>query len=169
MTQAAAKSKPAQLSPKIGMTAEERRVVAEKLGVALADSYVLFAKTQGVHWNVTGPTFYGLHKLTEAQYGNLYEAIDTLAERMRALGARAPAGLGELQSLSAIDSDERAEPKSVEDMIGGLVADHEQVVRSMREAIEPCQDHRDFVTADLLTARMAWHEEAIWMLRSLLG
>ena len=103
MAQAAAKSKSSELKPKIGMSAEARHEIADKLSVALADSYLLFIKTQGVHWNVTGPTFFGLHKLTEAQYENLYEAIDTLAERMRALGAKAPASYHRYGDLSAIE------------------------------------------------------------------
>jgi predicted phage gp36 major capsid-like protein len=68
---------------------------------------MLFIKTQGVHWNVTGPTFMGVHKLTEEQYENMYEAIDELAERIRALGHKAPASYTKYGELSSInDKDE---------------------------------------------------------------
>ena len=167
MADAALKTDHVQLKPKTGMTADARTTIAHKLSVALANSYLLFIKTQGVHWNVTGPSFYGLHKLTEAQYENLYEAIDVLAERIRALGEKAPATYTRYGELSSIKDED--EPGSVEDMIAMLIADHETVVRSMRDAIDPCEEKSDYVTADLLTGRMAWHEESIWMLRSLLA
>lgn len=154
-----------RFKPKTGMTDDARGAVAEKLGVVLANSYMLFIKTQGVHWNVTGAAFYSVHKLTEEHYENLFDAIDDIAERIRALGAPAPASYTKYGQLAEITDDE--EHGSVDAMVAALIADHETVVRSMREAIEPCEEHGDYVTADMLIARMTWHEEAIWMLRAL--
>ncbi len=164
MTQTALTSKKPQLTVHTGLSQNARKDVAQKLGIVLADSYQLFIKTQGVHWNVTGPVFYSLHKLTEEHYQNLFTAIDALAERIRALGEKAPASYSKYGQLSAIKDED--EPATAFDMIEMLSRDHETVCQSLRSAIEYSEDKRDFVSADMLTGRLAWHEEAIWMLRA---
>jgi starvation-inducible DNA-binding protein len=150
---------------KNGISAADRKKVADALGVVLADTYMLFIKTQGVHWNVTGPTFMGVHTLTEEQYENMYQAIDGLAERIRALGHKAPASYTKYGELSSIrDKDE---VQTVQQMLDMLIADHETAVLNMRAATEWCEEKNDYVTADMLTARMSWHEQAVWMLKSM--
>jgi starvation-inducible DNA-binding protein len=156
-----------QLVVHTGISGENRKELARRLGVVLADSYQLFIKTQGVHWNVAGPLFYSIHNLTEDHYNNLFTAVDTIAERIRALGSKAPASYTKYGELSAIEDND--EPASAADMVEMLAKDHETVCRSLRVAIEYCEGKDDFVTADMLTERLAWHEEAIWMLRASLA
>ena len=167
MSSAALASKTAQFDQKAGIQPEDRSKIASELGKVLADSYMLFIKTQGVHWNVVGPTFYSLHKLTEEHYGNLYAAIDEIAERIRALGEKAPASYrkyGELSDIQDYDLEQTAEQH-----VKMLIDDHRTAVKSMRGANEWCEDKKDFVTADMLIERMSWHEEAIWMLNSIIA
>ena len=159
------KAKVQTQSPRTGLQAEDAKLLAEGLSRSLAATYVLYVKTQGFHWNVVGPLFYGLHKLTEDQYRDLAEAADTLAERIRALGHPAPASLGEFGKLSPID--ESPARMSAEDMVEALVADHETVARTFRELVGVAERANDVVTADLLTDRIRAHEEAAWMLRSI--
>jgi len=154
-----------EFDPETGITDKNRGEVAKLLGHVLADSYQLFIKTQGVHWNVTGPLFYSIHTLTEAHYTNLFEAIDVTAERIRALGHKSPASYRKYGELSAIDNDD--EPQDAHAMLDMLCTDHETVCRSLRKAIAKCDEKKDFVTGDMLIARLAWHEEAIWMLTAL--
>jgi starvation-inducible DNA-binding protein len=154
-----------EFNRRTGITPENRRKVAEALGIVLADTYMIFIKTQGVHWNVTGPAFVSVHELTEKHYDNMYAAIDGIAERIRALGEKAPASYTKYGELSAIKDED--EPKSAHDMLKMLAADHETAVANMRSAVEWCEEKNDYVTADMLIERMSWHEEAVWMLRAL--
>ena len=156
-----------QFEQNAGIEAEARKKIADALGVVLADSYMLFIKTQGVHWNVVGPSFYSLHELTEAQYQNLYEAIDDIAERIRALGHKAPASYTRYGQLS--DIRDRDEPLTARDQVKMLIEDHRSAVKTMRDTIEWCEDKKDFVTADMMIERMAWHEESIWMLSAVIS
>lgn len=167
MTTEALDVKKPEFDRKTGITKEDRHEIARALGVVLADTYMLFIKTQGVHWNVSGPAFVSVHELTEAHYENMYEAIDDIAERIRALGARAPASYRKYGEFSSISDDD--EPKTAHDMLVMLVRDHETAIANMRSAVEWCEDKKDFVTADMLIERMAWHEEAVWMLSALLA
>lgn len=152
-------------NPHTGIDAGDAKQLADGLSRSLAGTYVLYVKTQGFHWNVVGPLFYGLHKLTEEQYQGLAEAADEIAERIRALGHPAPAGLSEFLKLSAVD-DMTGRP-SAEDMVATLITDHETVARTFRDLVGIAEKANDVVTADLLTNRIHAHEKAAWMLRSI--
>lgn len=150
----------------IGIDEGDRRAIAEGLSRVLADSYTLYLKTHNYHWNVTGPMFQTLHLMFEAQYTELAMAVDLVAERIRALGERAPGSYREFAKLSAVSEDED-EPDATE-MIRRLVQGQETVVRTARSVFPVVQRAGDEATADLLTQRMQVHEKAAWMLRSLL-
>lgn len=167
MANAALKTQSPELNVRTGITSDNRKDIAQRLGVVLADSYQLFIKTQGVHWNVAGPMFYSIHNLTEAHYNNLFKAVDELAERIRALGCKAPASYTKYGELSAIEDND--EPATAAEMVEMLAKDHEKVCRSLRVVVEFCEGKDDFVTADMIIGRLAWHEESIWMLRSLIA
>lgn len=148
-----------------GIGARDRKEVAKALQHGLADTYSLYLKTLGVHWNIVGPAFYSVHKLTEAQYEDMHSAADVVAERIRALGHIAPASFGDYTKLSIIDSSET--PQQADAMLHGLIADNEAVAKRMRDFVEIAEDADDVFTADLLTARIGKHEENAWMLRAL--
>lgn len=152
-------------NPRTGIDASDAKQLSDGLSRSLAGTYVLYVKTQGFHWNVVGPLFYGLHKLTEEQYQGLAKAADEIAERIRALGHPAPATLSEFLKLSVVD--EMTGRQSAEDMVASLIADHENVARTFRDLVGIAEKASDVVTADLLTDRIHAHEEAAWMLRSI--
>jgi starvation-inducible DNA-binding protein len=153
-------------TPKTGLEGGAYAKVATALGPVLADSYQLYIKTQGVHWNVAGANFYGLHKLTEAQYADLAAAIDEIAERIRALGAPAPASYSTYGRLSSIRDEE--EPEGMPSMVRMLIRDNGILCETMRSAIEVSDAAGDVVTTDLLTKRLAQHEQNSWMLNMIL-
>jgi len=132
----------------------------------LADSFVLYMKTYAVHWNYQGSKFFAVHKMTEAQYGELYEAIDVLAERIRAKRDVAPFSLASMLQRADLDElslDGGKSDRSVRD----LVDSHMTLAKEAKQAVDEL-DGEDPYTADLLTARIGAHEKAAWMLRSLL-
>jgi len=148
----------------IGLSDADRQRVAESLSRVLADTYTLYLKTQNFHWNVTGPQFRTLHLMFEEQYTDLAEAVDEIAERIRALGAVAPGSFSQFAKLSSIQ--EATTVPSAQDMIRQLVSDNETADRTLRETANIADEVNDIVTADLVTERMAVHEKAAWMMRS---
>jgi len=150
----------------IGIPAEQRAQIAEGLGRVLADSAVLYSKTHGFHWNVTGPMFNTLHVMFMEQYTELWTALDEIAERIRALGYMAPFGGSIYGSLSSI-SESQGVPAAME-MVKELVQGHEAVARTIRGVFATADEANDQPTADLLTQRLQIHEKTAWMLRSLL-
>jgi len=136
----------------------------EALSKLLADTYMLYLKTHNYHWNVTGPMFNTLHTLFETQYTEYALAVDEIAERIRAIGARAPGGYTEFAELASVKED-RGAPLAME-MIRNQVADQETTVASARKIVEVAEAAGDHATADLGVRRIEIHEKNAWMLRS---
>jgi starvation-inducible DNA-binding protein len=150
----------------IGITKKDREKIAEGLSRLLADSFTLYLKTHNFHWNVTGPMFNTLHVMFMDQYTELWNALDMIAERIRALGIAAPGTYREFAKLTVIKESEGT--VSAEEMIKQLVAGQEAVTRTARGLFPLVDKVGDEPTADLLTQRMQIHEKNAWMLRSLL-
>lgn len=139
--------------------------VAKELNSVLASTYMLYIKTHSFHWNVTGANFKSLHELFEEQYDDLAEAADTLAERIRALGFAAPAGLKVFQKLSQVHDVPDTVPDA-ETMLKLLADDNEKLNDMLQQLIETAQEHGDEVTADMAIERQQQHQKNIWMLES---
>jgi starvation-inducible DNA-binding protein len=154
-------------APNTGLSAKQRSDIASALNKVLADSYALYLKTHGYHWNVRGPNFQSLHVLLEGQYQDEWAALDDIAERIRALGELAPQGYAAFGNLSSIkDGDPE---QDWEGMFKELKTDNETVIATLRAAFPVADEAGDEATADLLTQRLAAHEKHAWMIRSTLG
>lgn len=137
--------------------------VISGLETILADTYALYLKTQNYHWNVTGPTFYSLHLFFEEQYQALAEAVDLLAERLRALGSKAP---GSFQAFYQLTRIPEAQAKTSEDMIRDLTEGHTLVIESLSEGLQHAKKQADDATQDLLIERLRYHQKIVWMLKA---
>jgi starvation-inducible DNA-binding protein len=153
-----------RLEVDIGLGEPHRKALSGGLQRVLADSYTLLGKTHGFHWNVVGPQFHNLHEMFERQYQGLQEAVDEIAERIRALGFLAPGSLNQFIAVTSIEDEHEA--PSAPDMIRQLVEDNETVVRACRSVVRICHEADDTVTEDLMNQRMRVHEKAAWMLRA---
>lgn len=135
-----------------------------KLSVIMADTYALYLKTQNYHWHVKGPQFKSLHELFEAQYRELAEAVDSVAERMLMMGHNAPATFKEFERLKTIkDGDSES---SANQMVCELAIDNLTLVKDLNNAMLLAQQRSDEGTATLLADRIAVHQKAHWMLNS---
>lgn len=150
----------------IGISDANRAKVAQQLSHVLADTYTLYLMTHNFHWNVTGPMFNTLHTMFMGQYTELWNSLDTIAERIRALGHFAPGTYREYAALSSIK--EPTEVPEAMEMVRLLTTAHESVAKTARAAFSAADEANDQPTADLLTQRLDVHEKSAWMLRSLL-
>lgn len=153
----------------IGITTGDRKKTADGLSRFLADSYTLYLKTHNFHWNVTGPMFNTLHLMFEGQYTEEWTALDAIAERIRALGYRAPGSYAEFVKLGSIADDADVDATDWREMVRQLVSGNEAVCRTARKVLKTADDAGDDPTVDLLTQRLNIHEKNAWMLRSLLA
>jgi starvation-inducible DNA-binding protein len=147
-----------------GLNETARKGIADGLAKLLADTYALYLKTHGYHWNVAGPMFRSLHLMFEEQYMELRDAVDEIAERILALGYPAPASYAELGRLASVPDDPTV-PEAME-MVRRLVDGHETVIRTARDVVRVAEASEDVATADLATVRIETHEKTAWMLRA---
>lgn len=150
----------------IGISAGEREKIVGGLSDLLADSFTLYMMTHNFHWNVTGPQFNSLHTMFMDQYTEQWNALDLIAERIRALGYPAPGTFKDYLKQSSIKEVEGT-PKAM-DMVRHLVAAQEATARTARKLFPVVEAANDQPTADILTQRLEVHEKTAWMLRSLL-
>ena len=148
----------------IGISDEGRAQSAGALSRLLADTYTLYLKTHGYHWNVEGPHFQSLHIQFMDQYTEMWTAVDELAERIRALGHYAPGSYAQFAKLSSI-KEETGQP-DWKTMVKNLADGHEQVSRTAREVLRIAEDVGDDATSDVVAPRITLHEKTAWMLRA---
>ncbi|MBU1211222.1 MAG: DNA starvation/stationary phase protection protein [Alphaproteobacteria bacterium] len=142
MTTNVLQSKPSETAVNTGLDASARQEISSQLGQVLGDTYMLLVKTHVYHWNVVGPLFIALGFVTPLSFASMIKQAD-LTEAKTAASAEA--------------------------MVETLVADHEAIVRSVRDIAIKAEKADDFVTHDLLVARLTFHEKAIWMLRAIVS
>lgn len=133
----------------------------------LADTYTLYLKTQNYHWNVTGPNFRSLHLMFEEQYTDLAAAVDTLAERLRSLGERAPGSFKEFLALTTIK--EAKDKVNGAAMVKDLVDSNHAVIARLEKLLQAADKEGDEVTTDLMVQRLTVHQKAAWMLQATIG
>jgi starvation-inducible DNA-binding protein len=141
-----------------------RQQVAQYLSQLLADTYLIYIKTQNFHWNVIDPRFHSLHEMFEEQYQQLAQAVDEIAERIRMLKSKAPGSMRQFLDLTTISESEG--DLSADKMIEEILDNHEQIIDSIRPRIEETAALGDEGTTDLLIQRLRYHEKTAWMLRS---
>lgn len=130
----------------------------------LADTYALYLKTQNYHWNVTGMHFKSLHVMFQEQYEELADAVDEIAERIRALGEKTPASFSKFSALTKVkEGDEHADAKT---MLIDLINSHEQVISAVTQAKETAAKNDDYATEDMMIGRLEAHQKTLWMLQA---
>ncbi len=150
----------------IGIDQEKRERVVEILAQLLADEHVLYIKLRNYHWNVEGMSFQTLHESFENQYNEIAEAIDDIAERIRALGYYAPGSMEDFKELARLSETNHLHGKDVQ-MLKNILADHEMIIQVLRRNVdETMEDYADAGTSDFLTGLMEQHEKMAWMVRS---
>ncbi len=154
----------AAMEMNVGLPEPVRLSISEGLSRVLAETYALYLKTQNFHWNVRGPEFYSLHLLFEKQYEELADAVDEVAERIRALGFFVDASLGAFRTKSSIKDEDKV--LNFREMLLSLIEGHDTCIRHMRKVAEIADKDMDFATTDMLGRLLGSHEKMAWFLRS---
>ena len=149
----------------IGLSEKNLKNSAEQLSGVLANEMTLYIKTRKFHWNVSGESFMELHKLFEAQYTQLEESIDEIAERIGKLGHKTIGTMQEFSKLSTI-KESPGKYASSKELLVELLKDHETVIVMLRTYVDEAgEKNKDAGTADFLTGLMEQHETIAWTLR----
>ena len=139
---------------------------ADLLKSVLADQFLLYSKSRNYHWNVTGPNFYGLHAVFEKIYNELAEDVDSIAERIRAIGFKTPGTLKEFLELTSIN-EEPGEYPAQSAMVQNIINDFETLIEKMKSGSNKIQnDFKDDVTAGMFYSLIEKYQKTVWMLKA---
>lgn len=126
----------------------------------VAKTYALTVLTHIAHWNVVGERFFELHAAFGSQYEELFDAVDTLAEQLRAIGGNPLTDVSEfviaLGNLPML--------KKASDPVPELIAAHEDILADINAAVE--LSTKDLATQNILLDRVNAHQKVVWMLNS---
>lgn len=134
------------------------------LVTVLANTTIAYYKTHGFHWNVEGENFYGLHLMFEKFYETLWESMDEIAERIRALGEKTPPSLGELMKKASLKETDTAPTAAI--MVQKLRDDYQTLAQEILKAAEIAEKLGDRVTENMMSEKATFLEKAAWMLHS---
>ena len=138
--------------------------VIKALETLLADTAIVYYKTHGFHWNVESSNFYGLHIMFEKFYNEVWESLDEIAERIRAIGGKAPPSLRALLNCATLPETENTPTDLV--MVEILKNDYQALAQKTREVAAFAKSQEDDVTENMLIEKATFLEKAAWMLRS---
>ena len=150
----------------IGLSAEQRSSAGKILNAVLATEYALYIATRGAHWNVTGPSFFELHKFFQQQYEELGNIVNDVAVRTRTLGVLAMSSMHEYSNMAYNGRIELAANATPAQLVKDLLTGHEVLIRYLRADLVTLAELGDDGTLDFLTGLMEQHEKMAWMLRA---
>ena len=137
------------------------------LKIVLANTYVMYFKAHGFHWNLEGNVFPEYHTFFENIYTEVYGAVDDIAERIRVLETYAPANMATLSQMSTITEGDIC-GTLVKDMLENLQKANESVIESLNAAHKLAEDAKQFGIVNKLEERLDMHNKHAWMIRSTL-
>jgi len=138
--------------------------LVDGLRVLLASNFVLYLKSHAAHWNVRGMFFYELHKLFEKQYKDLWENVDTIAEKLRELDSFATITPDEQQRLSIINSDQT--PVEAKDYVLALLRDHERMIMLLEKVFALAEAENNQAVMNYIADRLDAHAKMRWFLKA---
>lgn len=139
----------------------------ESMKVLLANTFVMYMKAHGYHWNVIGPDFPQLHVFFGDLYEELHSSLDEIAEQLRTVRSFAPGTLRRMVELSTIQEDDMI--SKPENMAQRLVAANEEVMSNLRDAYNKAEAASELGLSNFLQDRLTIHAKHGWMLRSIAG
>jgi starvation-inducible DNA-binding protein len=144
-------------------------MLVEQMKVVLANSFVMYTKAQGYHWNVEGEYFPMFHEFFGDIYQEIYGSIDTTAEHIRQIKGRAIHTLLEFDKYRTVPDTSVITPTDCTGMLSDLLSANELVMTSLKQGFELANMQKEDGLANYLQDRMAAHSKHAWMLRSTLN
>jgi starvation-inducible DNA-binding protein len=136
------------------------------LNKVMGDTFVMYYKTHSYHWNIEGPDFYEYHTFLQEIYSEIYPAIDTIAEHIRALDAYAPTSLKYIKDYSTIQEDDIV--VGAMQMIKNLLDANNVVLLTLMMAYKIAEEAGEIGVSNFLQDRVIQHQKHGWMLKSTL-
>jgi starvation-inducible DNA-binding protein len=142
-------------------------MLVDKLKVVLANTFTMYMKTHGYHWNVIGSDFPQYHDFFGDLYAEVHGAVDDIAEQLRQINSFAPGSLQRMKELSELEEDDLV-PNAAK-MVVNLIAANDKVLSSLIECYEMAEEAKEYGLSNFLQDRITAHKKHGWMLKSTAG
>jgi starvation-inducible DNA-binding protein len=139
----------------------------DNMKVVLADTFTMYMKTHGYHWNVIGSDFPQLHEFFGDIYGELHGAADDIAEQIRQIDSFSPGTLTRMIELATVVEDEKIPVAA--NMVNNLIAANDAVLTTLMTAYKQADADEEYGLANFLQDRMMAHKKHGWMLKATSG
>lgn len=141
----------------------------QQMQVVLADTFTMYLKAHGYHWNIEGEDFPYLHDFIGDIYAEVYGSIDDTAEQIRQIQGRAIHTLLEIDKQRSVSDTAVTTPTDCHGMLSDLMTANQLVLASLMRAYDLADSNKEFGLANYLQDRMMAHKKHAWMLRSTLN
>lgn len=135
------------------------------LKIVLANTYAMYFKAHGFHWNVEGKDFSQFHLFFSGIYEELFGAVDTIAEEIRALDEYAPYNMSELSSMTTV-KESNIYGLDVSGMLADLMDANGSVIEALNSAHKLAEAENNRGLVNLLEERLDVHAKHGWMIRA---
>lgn len=152
--------------PTLNDLPEEIRVqVIELLNHSLAATLDLKTQVKQAHWNVKGPQFIQLHELFDTMATEMEDFVDTVAERVTALGGTAY-GTARMAVAASILPEYPSDIRDGQEHVRALAVRYAAYGKLVRENIDKTANLGDADTSDLYTGVSRAVDKTLWFLES---
>ena len=134
--------------------------------IAMSNTFVYYFKAHSYHWNVKGMLFPQLHDFFGDLYAEIYGAVDTFAEEIRALDELAPRTLDEMYQFKTVDGSNSATDAKA--MVADLLQANDKTIESLNKLFALLDAANEQGFADFVAGRLDAHKKHGWMLRAIL-
>ena len=133
--------------------------------IVLANTFAMYFKAHGHHWNVEGKDFSQLHDFFANLYQELFAAVDQIAEQIRALDDYAPYGLDTMSSIATI-KDSSFNGDNIPLMLQDLMEANASVIEALNAAHKLAEAEVNRGLVNHIEGRLDVHAKHAWMLRA---
>ncbi len=135
------------------------------LNARVADTIDLALAVKQAHWNVKGPQFIAVHEMLDKLRDELDDHVDTMAERVTALGGIALGTVQTTAKASTLDAYP-TDITSVPDHLKALIDRLGKLGNATRKDIDAAAEAGDAGTADVFTGMSRGLDKWLWFLES---
>lgn len=141
--------------------------LVEKLKVVLANSFTMYMKAHGYHWNVIGSNFPQYHEFFGGIYEEVHGAVDDIAEQLRQINSFAPGSLQRMKELTEVPETDVV--PTADKMVTNLISANDIVITSLVECYKLAESAGEYGLANFLQDRLMAHKKHGWMLKATAG
>lgn len=135
------------------------------LNARLVDTIDLALIAKQAHWNVKGREFIAVHEMLDKLRDDVDEYVDTIAERVTALGGTA-FGTAQVTAQKTTLPAYPTDIHKIEDHLRALVDRYGHVANTVRANIDEATEAGDAGTADVFTEVSRGLDKWLWFLEA---